>query len=88
MNHQLELTDIKRDWIEDAFQSLLPMLPSLGEFTSDDLHGRLPEPSNVNYFGCLMAKLRNEGLIERVNARPSKRPESNGRLISVWRVKG
>ncbi len=83
---QLELTTIKRQWIDDAASQFALMAHKLGVFTFDDLHKILPTPEHVNWFGVLAAKLKNEGLIKRVNAVPSKRPEANGRLISVWEV--
>lgn len=83
---QLELGTMKRDWVEDAAAQLVALLPGLGEFTFDDLHPILPKPENENWFGVLAAKLRNHGLIRRVGAVASRRPEANGRLISVWRA--
>jgi hypothetical protein len=82
--HQLELATIKRDWIDDAAWMLEPILHRLGRFTADDLHPLLPTPRNHNWFGILVARLSNRGLIRRVNAVPSRRPEANGRLVSVW----
>ena len=84
---QLELASLKRDWLDDVQPQVVLMLPRLGEFTSDDLHALgFPAPANVNWWGVLLAQLRNRGLIVRVGARPSARPEANGRLVSVWRA--
>jgi len=35
----------------------------------------------------LFAKLKAEKRIERVGYRPSQRPEANGRVVAVWRVR-
>lgn len=85
--HTLELATLKRDWVEESATQLALLLPQLGDFSTDELHPVLPKPDHNNWYGVLMAKLKNEGLIERVNAKPSNRPEANGRLISVWRAK-
>ena len=85
---QLELATLKRDWIEAVLPEVRGIIASLDEFTSDDLHERSgTKPEHVNWWGVLLAKLKNEGWIERINARPSRRPEANGRLVSVWRLK-
>lgn len=81
---QLELKAIKRAWVDDAAAKLANMIHKLGRFSSDDLHPLLPEPQHPNWFGILFAAMKNKGLIRRVDAIASKRPESNGRLISVW----
>lgn len=81
---QLELKAIKRAWVDDAASQLAMILPKLGRFSFDDVHSLLPAPEHVNWYGILAARLKNQGLIRRVDAIASKRPESNGRLISVW----
>ena len=87
MIHQLELTDLRRDWVEDAVAVILrastATLPDL--FTADDLHGILQPPSNKNWFGIALAKLSNTGKVEKAGYQPSKRPEANGRIVAVWR---
>jgi len=85
--YQLELRELRRPWVDDALPRLATMLPALGEFTSDDLHDRLPKPEHDNWYGVLVAAARNKGLIERVGARPSCRDEANGRWIAVWRAR-
>lgn len=82
---QLELAGLRRDWVEDAVPVVLAYARGVDSFTTDDLHGLLPAPEHPNWFGVLTAKLANQGLIERIGARPSRRPEANGRLLSVWR---
>ncbi len=84
---QLELTGIKRDWIEDVAPRVVSIAPGLGQFTADDLHERIkPGPQHLNWWGCLLAKLSNAGLLRKAGYRASKRPEANGRVISVWEV--
>ncbi len=85
--YQLELADLRRPWVDEVMPTLAALLPGLGEFTADDLHGKLPEPEHHNWYGVLVACARNAGLIERVGARPSKRPEANGRWLAVWKGK-
>lgn len=86
MTHQLELTDIKRAWIDDCAPRLALILPQLGEFTSDDLHRILPSPEHPNWYGVLLAKLKCAGLVECVGYRPSARKERNGGVLRVWRA--
>ena len=85
MLNQLELTDVKSSWL-DAAEYLFHMeRKKLGStFTTDDLHPLLPAPQHPNWYGVLMARLKGNGLIRRVNAVASRRKEANGRLISVW----
>jgi hypothetical protein len=54
------------------------------EFTSDDIHGVVEPPENVNLYGVLFAKLRRH--LERVGYRPSARPERNGGVVRVWKI--
>jgi hypothetical protein len=84
MSVQLELKAIKRAWLDDAAWQIDALLPKLGRFSTDDIHPLLPKPEHENWYGILMAQLKNKGLIRRVDATASKRPEANGRLISVW----
>lgn len=82
---QLDL--IKSDWIEETLPRVAMMLPTLGAFTTDILHERIkPEPTNRNWWGCLLAKMRNTGLVAKVGYKPSERPEANGRVIAIWRA--
>jgi len=87
--HQLELSDLKRDWIEEA-ALLVKGLAERGQlpdlFSSDDLHVLLPnKPKDGNWWGCLMAKLRNEGKIIRTGSKPSTRESRNGAWIGAYR---
>jgi hypothetical protein len=79
-----KLAELKPRWVEDAASQMALLLPGLGEFTSDDLHALIASPQSPNWWGVLLAKLANEGLLRRVGVRPSRRPEANGRLVSVW----
>lgn len=81
---QLELKAIKRQWVEESMCFLQLVMSDMGQFTSDDLHVILHPPQHPNWFGILLAAMKNKGLIRRVNAIASKRPEANGRLVSVW----
>lgn len=83
---QLELKALKRQWLDDSASQFALFAHKLGAFTFDDLHRLLPRPEHENWWGVLAAKLKNQGLIRRVNAVPSRRPEANGRLVSVWEV--
>lgn len=82
----LNLSELKREWIETASPIVLSTMRGR-EFTSDDLHEVLTEPAHVNWFGVLIARLANKGLVERTGYRPSQRREANGRIVSCWTVK-
>ena len=86
MTHQLELSELQRDWVADAAMAFPGFFTRSQRFTTDDLHPLLPKPENHNWFGVLMAKLKNQGRIKRVSAVASTRPEANGRLLSLWEV--
>jgi len=87
MTHQLELTDLQRSWVDDALAVIVrakaDMLPQT--FTTDDLHAILPKPEHPNWYGVLLAKLRNSGVVEKFGYKPSARPSANGRVVAVWR---
>lgn len=85
MTNQTQLSLLDREWISTYAPVVLATMR--GQWTTDDLHAILPEPEQKNWLGALIATLRNQGLIEKVGYRPSKRPEANGRAICVWRVK-
>ena len=87
MTHQLELSVLQRDWIEDAIPVVLDHVRGLTSFTSDDLHPILPPAPHLQWYGILVAKLRNQGYLEKLGYRPSKRPECNGRPIVVWKLR-
>ena len=81
----LQLSLLKREWADSAEPVILEKMRGT-IFTTDDLHSLLPTPDHPNWFGILMASLKNKGLVERVGYQPSRRPESNGRAIAVWRI--
>lgn len=82
---QLDL--LERDWIYDSSVLALEAMTGKEYFTSDDLHECIPAPSNLNWWGALIASMRSKGMIHRVGYGPSKRPEANGRVVALWRVK-
>lgn len=84
MTTQLSLLD--RDWIEHSIPEVLRLMAGR-TFCADDLHGILPPPEQRNWYGALMAKLRNQGLIEKVGYQPSARRAANGRVLALWVVK-
>ncbi len=84
---QLELSTLKRDWIESAarvFSRMLLLEEIPKSFTTDLLHESLEAPLDPNWMGCLMAKLRNQGRVRVIGRVTSKRKEANGRKINVW----
>lgn len=80
---QLELTTIKRQWIDDAVASF-PSLKLPPVFCADDLHKHLPEPTEANWLGCFFAVLRNSKRIRRVGYKVSERPSRNGAEVKTW----
>lgn len=84
MTVQLELLD--RDWIESRTALVLSQMAGR-VFTTDDLHQALGEPPQRNWWGVMLARLKGLGLVERVGYQPSSRPESNGRVVAVWKLK-
>jgi len=86
MTKQLELSGLKREWIDDCESRVAIIGYALGQFTADDLHGRIPKPEHHNWYGVLLAKLKNVGVVRRVGYRPSERQQANGRVVAVWEV--
>ena len=83
--NQLELSEIKRAWIDDAVDWFLNRRPrDIHQFTVEMLHGYLPPPPHPNWYGCTMAALRDSGKIREVGRVRSNRPERNGAKISLW----
>jgi hypothetical protein len=86
MQTLLPLSDLKREWLDQAERQFLGITRfKFMPFTTDDLHGVLTEPEHKNWLGVLVAKLKNKGLIQRIGYQPSQRPESNGRVIALWK---
>lgn len=86
MTTQLELTSLQNEWCDRMATVVLNAMKGR-EFTADDLHSIVEPPAHDNWFGVLMAKLRCTGKIESVGAKASERPERNGGLVRVWRVR-
>lgn len=87
MTAKLELTSLKIEWCSRMAERVLETMRGK-EFTSDDLHAIVEPPAHDNWFGVLMAQLKNSGRIERTGYKPSSRPERNGGVVRVWKVKG
>lgn len=83
---QLSLLD--RKWVQIHEGAVLEHMRGKPDWTADDVRSAIPDgPANRNWWGCLLASLKGLGLIERIGYRPSTRPEANGRVVAVWRVK-
>jgi hypothetical protein len=83
--NQLELTEIKRDWIDEAADLFTRTVGARGnQFTSELVLKHVLTPPHPNWAGCLMAKLRCEGRIKEVGRVRSSRPERNGAKITLW----
>jgi len=80
---RLSLDLVKHTWLAQT----APVVPELMRglaFTADDLHARLPAPAHQNWWGVLLAQLKNAGVIRKAGYRPSGRPQANGRVVAVW----
>jgi hypothetical protein len=84
MKTQLDLLD--REWCRRMTPVVLGKMHGR-EFTSDDLHAVVEPPDNKNLFGVLVAKMRCAGLIQSVGFKASDRPERNGGVVRIWRLK-
>ena len=82
---QLELSDLRRSWIEAAIPRVRMFFDGQ-EFTADDLHRVLERPEQRNWFGVLMATLKNRGLIVETGYIVSTRPERNRACVLKWRM--
>ena len=83
MTTQLDL--LQRDWCDRSESVVLAQMAGR-MFTTDDLHPVLDAPEHQNWWGVLLARLKNKGRVERAGYQPSRRPEANGRPVAVWRV--
>lgn len=81
-----QLTELKRQWVAEVSPLVDQAVRTFDTFTSDDLHDlhSLPQPEHRNWWGVLLANMSGRRVIRRVGYRASKRPEANGRVISVW----
>ena len=86
MTLQLELTTIRRQWIDEAIPVVLDYGRTVPEFGSDDLHNILPVPQHPNYFGVLFSQLKARNLITEAGFRMSKNRAANGRKLQTWRL--
>lgn len=82
----LELTSTRNDWCSRVAPEVLRLMRGRSEFSTDDLHGVIEEPEHFNWFGILLAKLKNQGSVEAVGWKVSRRPEANGRKVTTWRA--
>lgn len=82
-----QLDILQRSWLSDSQSELVQILKPGHLFTSDNLHAWLTPPEHVNWWGCLLAKLRSCGrYLPTGEYRKSARPSANGRKVPVWRV--
>ncbi len=81
---QLELSELKRAWIDDSFQKFNAR--DIGQFSVEELRLFLSEPPHENWWGCLVAKLRCTGKIKEIGRVKSTRTERNGAKITLWKV--
>ena len=86
MIDQLELSELKRDWIDESALHFECFMERDQKFSADDLHRWLDAPPHDGWWGCLMSKLRCSGKIREVGRVRSTRPERNGAKISLWEV--
>lgn len=84
MTNQLELSEIKRAWIDDSALHFDCFMEQGEKFTADDLHKWLDAPPHDGWWGCLVAKLRCAGKIQEAGRVKSKRPERNGAKVTLW----
>ena len=82
--NQLELSELKRAWIDDALDKVNARAFSIGNFTADDLRQYIGEPPHPNWTGCFIASLRCSGRIREVGRVRSNRPERNGAKIGLY----
>ena len=83
---QLELKSMKRQWIDDVAGQFAAHAEKGFEFSADWIHANFTEPWEPNWYGGLLAKLKNEGLIQEIGRVVSSRPERNWAKISLWKV--
>lgn len=76
-------------WRAAAWQALQHLAASGQEFQLHDLTDLgVPEPSSPNHWGALAFAARKAGLIERCGFAQSKRRETRGSLVRLWRGAG
>ena len=85
MNLQLDL--LQRSWCERVEREVISHAKGAAEFTTDSIRDFVESPAHPNWFGVLMARMKNQGLVESIGWRVSQRKAANGRPIRVWRIK-
>lgn len=85
--HQLELTDVRRSWIDAAIPLVVERIKDGQSFSADNLHTFLPAPEHLNWYGILCASLKRRGLIVNAGYATSTRPERNGAKVGLWKAK-
>ena len=86
MQAQLQLDELKRDWIDSAIPKALEVIRDMGQWEAHDLLpyiGQLPVP---NYVGSLIAHLKRDGAIREVGFGASKNPKSNSSRVIFWKA--
>lgn len=84
---RLRVAKLSRDWIDLVFDAACHAAQHLGEFTTDDLHLALnTAPKHPNWWGSLTAKMQAAGVIVEAGRVRSRRPEANGRKVTLWRA--
>jgi hypothetical protein len=83
MTKQLEFTEIKRAWLDNAL-SQFNLMSVHGNFTADDLHDKLPCPQHPNWWGILVNRLSRKGVIRFVGYTKAARKERNGGVVRIW----
>lgn len=83
----LDLDEKSDRWWRDCAWRVLEQLAKSGrEFQARDLVDcGVPEPAHPNHWGSLLYAARQAGLVERVGFAQSKRPETRGSIVRVWR---
>ena len=82
------LQRIHRKITECGQRSLLQLCLKNGQATIDEIRDQVPLPAGINptVFGAVPRKLAKSKIIALAGYEASKRPESHGRPISVWRI--
>ena len=82
----LQLDTLRRAWVDESVAWFIAHNFQFDELTSDDLHGKLPEPPHANYYGSLLAALKKLGHVRKLGYRVSTRPSANCRPVSLWQT--
>lgn len=87
MTIQLELSSLKRDWIDRNISRVLDAARGLPSFEAYDLRDAYTNPPACsNWVGIMFARLRKSRLIQEVGFAPSKNKASNGARVILWRL--